>query len=237
VSLALSELAAGLPMAASFAMAGGIAAIRDGRRRGSLNEAMHELRRPLQALTLALSTAPRRAEGAESSLRMAVAALERLDREVNRRGETSELAWVPLRPFMEAAVERWRERATSAQGSLELRWRAGPMELLCDPVGLAQAVDNLISNGFEHGGGEVTVDVRAVAGVLRLAVIDSGGGDARRGRARLGFRHRLAGRDRHGHGLRIVRRVATRHGGSFRLRRRPHGAEARLELPLPGGCR
>jgi len=45
---------------------------------------------------------------------------------------------------------------------------------------------------------------------------------------------RLAGRRRHGHGLRIVRRVAARHGGSFRLRRSPSGTEACLELPLSG---
>lgn len=238
MTLELSELAAGLPMAASFAMAGGIAALRDGRRRGSLNEAMHELRRPLQALALGLATDSGGARRAESSLRMAVAALERLDREINGRGQADELSWVQLRPFLEAAVERWRERALLAGSPLSLQWEAGEIELLGDAVGLAQAVDNLISNALEHGGGGVTIEVRAVAGFLRLAVRDCGRGDrARSARSRTGFRDRFAGRSRHGHGLRIVRRVAARHGGSFRLRRRPEGTEARLELPLTGAGR
>src|SRR3954447_25761137 len=54
MALELAEVAAGLPMAASFALAGGLTTLREGRRRSSLNAAMHELRRPLQVLTLAL---------------------------------------------------------------------------------------------------------------------------------------------------------------------------------------
>jgi signal transduction histidine kinase len=235
VTLEPAELAAGLPMAASFAMAGGIAALRDGRRRGSLNEAMHELRRPLQALALALSSDSASPEGAESSLRMAVSALERLDREINGREQVDELRRVPLRPFLEAAVARWQEPARRAGISLSLQSRVGEMELLGDPVELAQAVDNLISNALEHGGGKVTVGVRAGVGAIRITVLDSGrGGTARRSRGRAGFRDRLSGRSRHGHGLRIVRRVAVRHGGRFGLRRRSGGTEARLELPLAG---
>ena len=58
MTMELAEIAAGLPLAASFALAGGINTLREGRRRAALNEAMHELRRPLQALSLALLTDP-----------------------------------------------------------------------------------------------------------------------------------------------------------------------------------
>lgn len=235
MALELAELAAGLPMAASFAMAGGIAAFRDGRRRSLLNEAMHELRRPLQALTLAHSAGSSRREGVESSLQMAAAALARLDREINGRGPAGELTQVSMRPLVEDAVERWRRPAALAGASLELRWEAGEAELRGDRFELAQALDNLISNALRHGGSEVTIDARAVGGVLRLAILDSGrAGMAAPGRSRAGVRDRMAGRSRHGHGLRIVRRAAANHGGSFSLRRRAGGTEARLELP-PGG--
>lgn len=238
MALELAELAAGLPMAASFAMAGGIAAIREGRRRSSLNEAMHELRRPLQALALALPGDSSAAAAAESSLRMAVAALEQLDREVNGEPPPLVEVRVPLRPLVESVVERWRNQAKLSGGALDLCWGAGESDFCGDPTELVRALDNLISNALRHGGGEIKVEVRADAGVLRLAVFDSGAatfGSKDRGRPAL--RDRLTGRARHGHGLRIVRRLAADHGGSFRLRRGPGLTEARLELQRSGVVR
>jgi len=43
---------------------------------------------------------------------------------------------------------------------------------------------------------------------------------------------RLSGRNRRGHGLAVVRRVAADHGGRFALRRAETGSMAALELPL-----
>src|SRR5881227_1107634 len=83
MAVELAEVAAGLPMAASLALAGGISSFREGRRRTALNEAMHELRRPLQVLTLTLPDGSQRATQVESSLELATVALERLDREIN----------------------------------------------------------------------------------------------------------------------------------------------------------
>jgi hypothetical protein len=42
----------------------------------------------------------------------------------------------------------------------------------------------------------------------------------------------LSGRRRHGHGLAVVRRVASTHNGRFGLRRSQQGSLAVLELPL-----
>jgi signal transduction histidine kinase len=237
LALELAEIAAGLPLAASFAMAGGITALREGRRRSSLNEAMHELRRPLQGLALALPADRSTREAVESSLRMAAAALERLDREINGEAAATASTSVRLRPLVESAVGRWRGRAAREGGSLTLRWSAGEQEVRGDAIELAQAVDNLISNAIEHGGARVVVDVRADRGILRLTVRDGGAGGCSGHRARARLRDRLGGRARHGHGLRIVRRVAARHGGSFRLRRSARGSEARLDLPLIGDFR
>jgi signal transduction histidine kinase len=236
VALELAEIAAGLPLAASFAMASGITAFREGRRRTALNEAMHEVRRPLQVLALSLPQDRAAAGAVESSLLMAVTAVDRLDCEINGRSPAMASARVSLRSVVETAVKRWQPRAAREGRPLSLVWSAAGTELRGDRAELAQAVDNLISNAVEHGRREITIEVREGDGLLRLAVRDRGGvptGSKPCSRPRL--RDRLAGRARRGHGLRIVRRVAARHGGSFRLQRSTHGSEARLDLPLVGG--
>lgn len=230
MSLELSTVAAGLPMAASFAMAGGFVAFRETRRRVSLNAAMHELRRPLQALSLLLASSSPAAARAEDTLELAVAAVEQLDREINGRAELAATHRFPVRPIVEAAAERWRPAAAHARRLLRVVWSAGEGEVRGDPIALAQAVDNMISNGLEHGSGSILVEVDVDKGMLRLSVRDEGGVRAAGpGRAlpRIGF----SGRSRHGHGLRIVRRVAARHGGEFSLAHSCAGTEAKLLLP------
>jgi signal transduction histidine kinase len=227
----LAQIAAGLPMAASLAMTTGISALRAGRRRSSLNEAIHELRRPLQALALSLPADSHRAEAMGSALQMAAAAVDRLEHEVNGGAAGVGAERVAIRPMVEAAIGRWRGRAADEGRSLRLCWSAGEAELRGDEVELAQAVDNLISNAFEHGAGEIAIDVHQEGDFLRIEVRDGGGAEAPPKRFRLGNRDR-GSRRRHGHGLRIVRRVAARHHGSFRLRRSAGGTGARLVLPL-----
>jgi len=230
-----AEIAAGLPMVASLAMTTGINAFRAGRKRSSLNEAIHELRRPLQALALSLPTDSHRAEAMESALEMAAAAVDRLEHEVN--GGVVEFAEerVAIKPMVEAAIERWRGRAAAEGRSLRLCWSADETELRGHEVELAQAVDNMISNAFEHGAGEIAIDVRREGDFVRVEVRDGGGVEGAPRRFRLGPDR--GSRRRHGHGLRIVRRVAARHDGSFRLRRSASGTGARLVLPLQDGRR
>jgi signal transduction histidine kinase len=227
MALELAEVAAGLPMAASLALAGGIASLREGRRRSALNEAMHELRRPLQVLSLAL---PDRLPGdlaVDSSLRLAADALERLDREVNGTSASSVTVPVSPRPLIEEAVVRWRGQAMLSGARLVFHWQAGNALVTVDPTRLARALDNLISNAIEHGGGTVTIDVRAEGFLLAVSVRDSGTrrrGDRRRGRRSRGGRR--------GHGLRLLDRFAREHAGSFDLRLGDDGATAILRLPL-----
>jgi signal transduction histidine kinase len=208
---------------------------RAGRRRTALNEALHELRRPLQALALSPSLVE--AGTAETSLQMAAAALERLDREIN--GGPGAAVRLPLaaRPLVEAAVARWQPRAALRGGSLELRWEGDDATVNADRCEISQALDNLIVNALEHGGPEVVVAAARGVGELRVSVVDSGRAGrpgAQRG-VGAGPLARLRGKRRHGHGLRVVRRIAAAHGGSFRLRCAAAGAEAELELPLLGG--
>lgn len=230
----LAQIVAGWPLAVSIAAVATVRGLRAGRRRTALNEALHELRRPLQSIALATGAGdvPR----VESSVRLAAVALERLDCEINGGLPRGNREVIPARPLISSAVRRWRGRAGLAGGSLALRWDAGEALLEADRFGLAQALDNLIVNAIEHGGPAIAIEARLCGDRLRLAVADSGRSsrpDSRRGTPAEVIA-RLAGRRRHGHGLAVVRRVVAAHGGRFVLRRTENGSLAVLELPLAG---
>ena len=204
-----------------------------GTRRAALNEALHELRRPLQALALAVGAGRPGATGVESSLFLVTAAVDRLDQEINGSGPRLEQRPVPVRPLLEAAVVRWRSRARRAGGELSLVG-APPALVEGDPLELAQALDNLIVNAIEHGGPIVEVGARRHGRRVRIAVADSGRTprETARWASPASVLARITGRNRRGHGLTVVRRVANAHGGRFELRRSERGSVATLELPL-----
>ena len=226
MALELAEIAAGLPMAASFALAGGITTLREGHRRRALNEAMHELRRPLQALSLAL---PADCGAADSSLRLVTAALARLDREVNGSLPEARREGVAVHCLLRAAAERWKTQAVLQGRRLRPNESGAEMFVKGDPIALAQALDNLISNALEHGDGEVSIEAGVGGRWVRLAVIDAGRPEAPLRASRW---RPSSGRGRRGHGLRVVARVAREHGGDFSFRRSQQGSEACLWLPL-----
>jgi signal transduction histidine kinase len=230
----LAQIVAGWPLILSMAAAVAAQGLRAGRRRSALNEALHELRRPLQAVALAAGPRLGGSAGAEEPIELAAAALERLDREINGGPLTPTFGSVDAAALAGAAVARWQARVQIAEGSLELRWNAGEALVNGDRSALAQALDNLIVNAIEHGGPTIVVAARVLEGRLRIAVVDSGRATRPRSR-RHGPVHtivRLAGRHHRGHGLGVVRRVAADHDGRFVLRHSERGSLAVLELPL-----
>jgi signal transduction histidine kinase len=231
----VDHIGAAWPLAASLALVVG-GEVHAGRRRRGINEALHELRRPLQALAFASGRSREGgAASTEGAVELAAAALERLEREVNgRTAPAPATGLLSARPIARAAVERCRTRAERAGSSLQLRWGAGNAILEGDRLALGQALDNLIVNAIEHGGPTILVDGRRRAGRLRLCVADSGrSGQAPGGRAGLAdVLAGLSGRRRRGHGLAVVRRVAEQHGGRFFLHSSADGSTALLELPL-----
>jgi len=222
------------------------AALREGRRRAVLNERLHEVRRPLQALALMAGPAGRGAAGEEGPIDMAAAALARLELEINGERAAVARATIAVRPLLEAAARRWGAQATLRGGGLVVRWRGEEAVVAGDRLELAAALDNLIANALEHGGPRVELAADLLAGRICLAVVDSGAGAGRRAREReaaalgraakrrraFGPLGRVSGKARHGHGLRVVRRTATRHGGTFALHLGQSGASAVIELPL-----
>jgi two-component system sensor histidine kinase TctE len=233
----LAQIVVGWPLAATLAAVAAAQSLRAGRRRSALNEALHELRRPLQAIALAGGGSAGSPPVVESSVRLAAAALERLEREVNGGGLPRPPEEVELRPLLEAATRRWQARASLSGASLKLSWRAGRVVVVGDRVELAQALDNLIVNAIEHGGPEISAGARPHKGRVRIVIADSG--HAARPSARRDTPAeviaRLSGRRKRGHGLSIVRQVAAAHGGRFALRCSERGSLALLELPLADG--
>src|SRR3954447_9226298 len=144
MTVELAQVAAGLPVAASFALAGGITSFREGRRRAALNEAMHELRRPLQVLSLSLPDSSHHTSQVDSSLELATTALERLDREINGAALEKVVTEVSVNALIDEAVQRWKGPVTHSGGSLKREWNGPETYVEGDRFDLAQALDNLL---------------------------------------------------------------------------------------------
>jgi signal transduction histidine kinase len=228
MAVALAEVAAGLPVAASFALAGGITNLREGRRRTALNEAMHELRRPLQILSLALPDHSQEAARVESSLELAAGALERLDREINGSGLEETVSEVSVDDLIDAAVARWKSEAARSGSSLQREWNGPEAYVEGSRFDLEQALDNLLSNAIEHGAGKVRIGWRREGGWVCISVSNGAASPPPRADRR---RRLHGGRCRRGHGLRVVKRVARKHGGSFTFGPAGSGVKASLRLP------
>jgi signal transduction histidine kinase len=224
--LLLDAIATGWPIALTCAS---VVAVERGvalRRRTRLNGALHELRRPLQALALGAAR--------QAHLERAIAALGDLDREING-GAPAPRVPVAARRLAEEAIERWRPVVARRGRRLELRWKANGTRLFCRPGAIAAALDNLIVNALEHGEGTIHLEAGVAAGHLRLRV-SNGRGDPSPDSGAPQTGGRGAGRrdPRRGHGLRLVAAVAADHGGRFVACRDDDGATAVIELPLAG---
>ena len=198
--------------------------VRDARRTRRLNRAMHELRRPLQALALSLeSVAPER-RGAASCLEQARAALSELDAVVNGGRPRPVVAATTVGRVLDDLGRRWEFADVTISRSCE------HVEIGADPVRLGAALDNLVVNALRHGTGPVRVRVAPSTRGIRFEVRESGpaGGAVRPSR-----------RDpRHGHGLRVVADVAAGHGGrlSPASPAGDGGTIAAISLPVTGSA-
>jgi signal transduction histidine kinase len=206
--------------------------ITPGHKR-ALNRALHELRRPLQALVLLEegsgrpAAAPRRASR-RGLLELAASALRDLDGALNGDFPPRPARRFSFRESVMACLERWRPHAARA-GEIRVYWDAGPAMIEGDAGRLAQALDNLLSNALEHGGPPVVVTGAQIAGRIRVTIAN-------------GVRtHRAPHRadPRRGHGTEVVSEVARAHRGRFALCQTASGCVAALELPLaePGYAR
>ena len=199
--------------------------ITPGHKR-TLNRALHELRRPLQALLLLEDGSGRVAAAPPVAsrrglLELATSALHDLDGALNGADPARSPRRFSCRESLMASLERWRPQVTHSDG-IRVYWDAGPAMIEGDPARLAQALDNLFVNALEHGGPPVVVTGARVAGRIRITIANSIRPDGAAQRSD----------PRRGHGTDVVAEVAGAHGGRFALCQTGGGCVAALELPL-----
>lgn len=221
-----------------------IRGVRVAQRRNAVNRALHEIRRPLQALALAAPGVteaagfPGRAGSRDTAtlpVWQAIRALGDLDRELNglpTRGGRDEL--IAGRLMADSCVRRWQSRARLAGARIELRWLGPDVLIRGDGAALAGALENLIVNAIEHGGPAITVNALTVGHKLRVEVLDSGRAGKRHGgrRSPSELMTRLRGADHHGHGLDVVERTVRDHAGKFEIELGDGGSKAVIVVPV-----
>ena len=213
----------------------------------------HELRTPLASILLmAENLQEGRVEGSESAhryhglirseaLRLRrliedVLDFSRLERGVKPRLVREELE---LADWLDELERGWERGAQRLGGRVRLSRSALPATAALDGDALRRALDNLVENGLQHGGGAVEVTARAVESELSFEVRDRGPGipPSRTERVFEAF-VRLEDGDRApttgaGLGLAIVREIAEAHRGGVRVARPGDGPGALLILTVP----
>jgi signal transduction histidine kinase len=187
------------------------------RRAVRVNRALHELRRPLQSISLSLAGSAPDVRSAAACLEQARLALAELDAAVNRRDLSPRLVRTAVGEVAAALESRWRPRGIRVTATEPGR------AIEADPGRLAGALDNLVANAYEHGEGPVEVRALSSAGAVRFEVRDEGA-DQRA--------TRTGGDPHHGHGLMVAGDVAAAHGGTLvPPRRTARGTVAAISLP------
>ena len=207
--------------------------ITPGHKR-ALNRALHELRRPLQALVLLEEGSGGPAAAPPVASRRGLLELAAARSATSTGRSTAVRPERPPERFSCREVGDGLPRALGPgggrAGGIRVYWDAGPAPVEGDPARLAQALDNLIANALEHGGPPIVVTGARVAGRLRITVANGAG--PRPARSTAATRAAATGPE-------IVSEVASAHGGRFALCRTGRGCVAALELPLaePGYAR
>lgn len=224
-------------------MAAHLGALMDGQRR-LLHDVSHELRSPLARLQAAIGLARQQPEKMEASLDRIERESERMDRLVGELLALSRIeagvasgALINMDELVASVVEDASFEAGAAGKSVS---SFGVRGLLVrgDAELLHRSIENVVRNAIRHtpDGGKVSMEVRQDGGWVRILVSDQGRGISEneleaifmpffRG---LGSR----GKDGHGLGLSIARRVALSHGGSIRAFNLPDAGLC-VEILLP----
>ncbi len=194
-------------------------AVAGSRRSRKLNRALHELRRPLQSMTLAIERPAPDLACAGACLEQARGALAGLDRAINGGERAPRLVRTALAEIVGSLERRWRFADVRVEA-------ADPnVQLVADPIGLGAALDNLVSNALSHGTGPVEVRALTAAGSARIEVRDGGCAPRPPGEG--------GGDPRRGHGLGIAAELARRHGGTVIPPRGAAGGGTVAALSLP----
>ena len=154
----------------------------------SLSRPLHEVRGAVTGLELGLVTLARSCPRAEDANRVgalrtqierAAAALAEIDSRRTRKHETSDerqRELVDLEALVLSRARCWEQIASGYRSRVRWEWRAGAAWTVGDPAALGSALDNLVANALEHGGGRILVEGERSGNLLRVLVSDGGGG-------------------------------------------------------------
>ena len=214
-----------------------------------VGDAAHELRSPLAALKLQVSSLQRATDDAAREL-----AVSRLAAGVDRATRLVEQLLVLARHESNAATgENEHPVSLVAAARLALADEAPAAHARQIDLGLAHADEglvaghseairilmrNLLDNAIKHTpvGGRVDLEIRRAPGVMQLTVEDCGPGIADADRERVLDRfYRVAGNEATGSGLglAIVKSIARMHGATLQLDRSEQLGGLRVELKFP----
>jgi CheY-like chemotaxis protein len=232
------------------------AALEDANRRKDefLATLAHELRNPLapirQAALVAKASPDAKRTGWALDIierqvgHMALLLEDLLDVSRISRGQLQlRLARVDLKSVVDAAVETSSPLIEARRHRLEVVLPPQPVELLADPVRIAQVLGNLLSNAakYTEPGGSIRLVAEREADRLLLHVRDNGLGLTPENiEAIFGMFSQVASAAEHaqgglGIGLALSRGLVQLHGGTLQARSdgAGQGAEFTVALPLP----
>jgi signal transduction histidine kinase len=228
-----------------------------GARDEFISIASHELKTPLTALKLRLSSAIRtqeraapRDQASEEKLgRALVASSQTTDRLVSLVEDLLDVSRltagrlvlrferVPLDDLVRDVTGRLREQANESGSAIDVSIPA-PVLGSWDRTRIEQVVTNLLTNALKYGAGKpISLSAHAADGWARLQVKDLGQGISRADQTRI-FQpfERVTSSTRVGGlglGLYIGRQIAEVHGGTLTVESAPgQGATFTLDLPL-----
>jgi signal transduction histidine kinase len=209
--------------------------------------ASHQLRTPLTGLRLRLESAALKAgpelgaelEAAEQEVQRLARLLTTLLTLAREGDRPPARATVSLAAAVEAAEERWGDRARSSGHELATVSRDDAVARASEED-IAIVLDNLIENALNYSpGGTVTVECGRERDEVFVAVSDEGPGlePGEEERVFDRFARGSGGRGAPGTGLglALVATLARRWGGSARIANRPEGG-ARAEVRLPAAA-
>lgn len=220
--------------------------------------ASHELKTPLTALELQVSSALGRLrkseapwkDGVEPKLASAVRQTERLAVLINNLLDVTRItsgrlnltrSAMDLRGLVEAVVRHFQEFIRHSRSTVSVR-ADGPVEGHWDPVRMESIVTNLLSNAIKYGeGNPIDIELSRKDNCAQLVVTDRGLGISPEDHKRVFERFERAVPSEHygglGLGLWIARHSVEAHGGTIEVSSRPfEGSQFTVKIPVsPAG--
>ena len=208
----------------------------------------HELRNAIAPIVNAVHLLRMRGSGpgqadAISIIERQVAAMTRIleaasDADRLSRGEASlQRQRVDLRDAVDASVKEKKPLSDARRQRVRVVSGAGPVWVEADRARLVQAIGNALDNAVRYSdeGGEIALEIAAVADAAEIRIRDHGRGSAADVLPHVfeAFALHHSGRAGLGIGLAIARAVCELHGGSIRVHSEGEGRGSEVTIRLP----